>query len=90
MSFRQKFIQKFDKVECQTMISENPDAMNSWFYPIDPDEAISLQDICTQHEQLMAENSVQEVMSKSNMLTLSIFFEAMEEESYQICIDQEI
>ena len=33
---------------------------------------------------------MQAVMSKSNMLTLSMFFEAMEEESYQICIDEEI
>ena len=49
MSFRQKFIEKLGKVECQTMISENPEQMNSWFYPIDPDEAISLQDICDKH-----------------------------------------
>ena len=74
--------------DCENYLKFHPEDMNSWYYPMDPIVSIGLNDICNTHWDILFEaTGEQDLLIKSNYALIGMYFEAVMEQSLQMCRD---
>ena len=81
---------QFLQDHCIDALTENPELLNPWFYPIDPSESIDLEEVCKAHIQLFDndDETKSDYIDAANQKVLQMFLDSVEFESYMNCGDR--